>query len=84
MKSCSLSEAKSALGKLADEALRGRPTVIPRGGKFVILQAYNLPDHPDEFDGLIQAGKDSDHRPMTRKVMNEIWRRGKTKPRTSR
>ena len=77
MKSCSLSEAKSALGKLADEALKGRPTVIPRGGKLVILQAYELPDHPDEFDALIQAGKDSPHRSLTPKVLAEIWKRGR-------
>jgi hypothetical protein len=64
MKTCSLSQAKSSLGKLADQALRGHPTVIPRGDKFVILQAYELPDHPDEFDALIQAGKKSAHRPL--------------------
>jgi len=77
MKTCTLSKAKGALGKLADEALRGRPTVIPRGGKLVILQAYELPDHPDEFDALIQAGKDSPHRELTKKVLASIWRRGR-------
>ena len=77
MKSCTLSKAKSTLGKLADEALKGRPTVIPRGGKLVILQAYELPDHPDEFDALIQAGKESSHRPLTSKVFAEIWQRGR-------
>jgi len=77
MNTCSLSKAKSSLGKLADQALKGRPTVIPRGGKLVILQAYSLPDHPDEFDTLIQAGKDSPHRPLTRKVLDRIWRRGR-------
>jgi hypothetical protein len=69
MKTCTLSQAKSRLGKLADRALKGDPTVIPRGGKLVILQAYQLPDHPDEFDALIQAGKESPHRPLTRKVL---------------
>jgi len=78
MKTCSLSKAKSALGKLADEALKGRPVVIPRGGKLVILQAYELPDHPDEFDALIQAGKESPHRPLTKKVLAEIWQRGRS------
>lgn len=53
MKTCSLSQAKSSLGKLADRALKGQPTVIPRGGKLVILQAYELPDRPDESDALI-------------------------------
>ena len=77
MKTCTLSKAKSALGKLADEALKGRPTVIPRGGKLVILQAYHLPDHSDEFDSLIQAGKDSPHRELTKKVLADIWRRGR-------
>ena len=76
MKTCSLSAAKGSLGKLADEALRGRPTVIPRGGKLVILRAYEPPD-PDPFDDLIQAGKDSSHRVLTPRVMSEIWRRGR-------
>lgn len=76
MKMCSLSKAKSSLGKLADQAIKGRPTVITRGDKLVILQAYELPDHPDEFDALIQAGKDSAHRPLTQKVLNQIWQRG--------
>ena len=77
MKTCTVSEAKSKLGKLADAAIRGNPTVILRGGKLVILQAYDLPDHPDEFDSLIQAGKDSPHRPLTPKVLGEIWKRGR-------
>ena len=84
MKTCSLSEAKSALGKLADQALAGRPTVIPRAGKLVILQAYELPDHPDEFDALIQAGKSSPHRPLTKKVFNEIWQRGRARAKAAR
>ncbi len=40
MKTCSITEAKTKLGKLADAALQGRPTVISRGDKLVILQAY--------------------------------------------
>lgn len=40
MKTCSISEAKSRLGKLADAALQGNPTIIARGDKLVILQAY--------------------------------------------
>ncbi len=78
MKTCSLSEAKGSLGKLADRALKGQPTVIPRGGKLVILQEYRLPDHPDEFDVLIEAGKNSPHRPLTKKVLAEIWERGRS------
>ncbi len=84
MKTCSLSKAKSALGKLADKALKGHPTVIPRGGKLVILQAYELPDHPDEFDALIQAGKASPHRLLTQKVLAEIWQRGRSYATNSR
>ncbi len=79
MKSCSLSQAKGNLGKLADLALKGDPTVISRGGKLVILQAYELPDHANVFDALIQAGKDSAHRPLTDKVLKEIWKRGRSK-----
>lgn len=77
MKTCTVSEAKGKLGELADAAIKGKPTVIVRGGKLVILQAYELPDHPHEFDALIQAGKDSPHRPVTRKVLEEIWKRGR-------
>ena len=78
MKTCTVSEAKSKLGELADSAIEGRPTVIIRGGKLVILQAFNLPDHPDEFHALIQAGKDSPHRQLTPQVLKEIWKRGRT------
>ncbi len=84
MKTCTLSQAKSSLGKLADRALKGDPTVIPRGGKLVILQAYQLPDHPDEFDALIQAGKDSPHRQLTRKVLKGIWQRGLAQAKAAR
>ena len=84
METCSLSRAKSSLGKLADEALKGRPTVIPRGGKLVILRAYELPDHPDEFDALIQAGKDSPHRKLSKTVLADIWRRGRTLAKSAR
>jgi hypothetical protein len=78
MKTCSLSEAKGSLGRLADRALKGQPTIIPRGGKLVILQSYQLPDHPDEFDALIDAGKQSPHRPLTKKVLSDIWQRGRS------
>ena len=78
MKACSLSEAKGSLGKLADRALEGQPTVIPRGGTLVILQEYRLPDHADEFDALIEAGKTSPHRPLTKKVLTEIWQGGRS------
>jgi hypothetical protein len=84
MKTCNLSQAKSALGKLADQALKGHPTVIPRGGKLVILQAYELPDHPDEFDALIQAGKQSPHRPLTQQALTKIWQRGRAGARDSK
>lgn len=77
MKTCTVSEAKSKLGALADSALKGRPTVIVRGGKLVILQAYELPDHEHEFDALIQAGKDSPHRPLTSRVLENIWKKGR-------
>ena len=78
MKTCTLSEAKSKLGKLADAAIKGDPTVIIRGGKLVILRAYILPEHAHEFDTLIQSGIDSAHRPVTTKVLNEIWKRGRS------
>ena len=77
MKTCTVSEAKGRLRELADAAIKGKPTVIVRGNKLVILQTYELPDHPDEFDALIQAGKDSPHRTLTRKVLDGIWKRGR-------
>jgi hypothetical protein len=83
MKTCSLSAAKGSLGKLADEALKGRPTVIPRGGRLVILQAYEPPDS-DPFDELIEAGKESPHRALTPRVLGEIWARGRRSARRAR
>jgi hypothetical protein len=76
MKTCSLSEAKSSLGRLADDALAGRPTVIARGGKLLILQAYEPPD-PEEFDALIDEGIAAEHAPLTDAVWQGIRRRGR-------
>ena len=76
MKTCSLSEAKSCLGRLADAALQGHPTVIARGGKLVILQAYEPPD-PADFDALIDEGIRGDHFPLTDSVWQGIRRRGR-------
>ena len=75
MRTCSLSEAKSSLGRLADAALQGRPTVISRGGKLLILRAYEPPD-PDEFDALISEGMQSEHFPLTDSVWEGIRQRG--------
>jgi hypothetical protein len=72
---CSLSEAKSSLGRLADAALQGRPTVISRGGKLLILRAYHPPD-PDEFDALIDEGIRSEHFSLTDSVWDEVRGRG--------
>lgn len=76
MKTCSLSEAKSSLGRLADEALLGHPTVISRGGKLLILRAYEPPD-PDEFDALIDDAINSDHVLLTSAVWDGIRQRGR-------
>jgi hypothetical protein len=75
MKTCSLSEAKSSLGKLADDALRGNPTVIARGGKLLILQAYDPPE-PDAFDRLIDEGIQSPHVELDEKLWDGIRERG--------
>jgi hypothetical protein len=75
MKTCSLSEAKSSLGRLADEALKGRPTVIARGGKLLILKAYD-PPNPDEFDALIDEGIASEHFPATEAFWKGVRVRG--------
>ena len=68
------SAAKGSLGRLADEALKGLPTVIPRGGKLVILRAYQPPD-PDPVDDFVQAGKDGPQRLLTPKALTRIWQR---------
>jgi hypothetical protein len=78
MKTCSLSEAKSSLGRLADDALQGNPTVISRGGKLLILRAYEPPD-PDAFDDLINEGIQSEHIPLTDSVWKGIRQRGTRK-----
>jgi len=76
MKTCSVSEAKSSLGKLADEAIKGRPTVITRGGKLVILQAYEPPD-PDAFDSAIDAGIQSEHFAITESFWRNVRAKGR-------
>jgi hypothetical protein len=75
MKTCSLSQAKSSLGRSADDALQGRPTVISRGGKLLILRAYE-PSDPGEFDALIDEGIKSEHFPLTDSVWDGIRQRG--------
>jgi hypothetical protein len=75
MKTCSLSEAKRSLGRLADDALQGHPTVISRGGKLLILRAYE-PSDPGEFDVLIDEGINSEHVPLTDAVWEGIRQRG--------
>jgi hypothetical protein len=77
MNTCSLSEAKAALGKLADRALKGRPTVIIRGGKLVILQAYEPQQDQANFDALIEGGIDSPHLPVNDALWAKIRRRGR-------
>ena len=76
MKRCSLSEAKSSLGRLADDALQGHPTVISRGGKLLILRAYDPPDL-EEFDNLIDEGINSELFPLSEALWEGIRQRGK-------
>jgi hypothetical protein len=76
MKTRSLSEAKSSLGRLADDALQGHPTVISRGGKLLVLRAYE-PSDPDEFDALINEGINGEHYPLTDSVWEGIRQRGR-------
>ena len=44
MKTLSLSQAKQRLGKVADAALRGKPVLIIRKSKLLILQSYEMPE----------------------------------------
>ena len=76
MKTCSLSEAKSSLGRLADDALEGHPTVIARGGKLLILQAYEPPD-PGAFDALIDEGIAARHEPVGEALWKGVRARGR-------
>jgi hypothetical protein len=76
MKTCSLSEAKSSLGRLADDALNGRPTVIVRGGKLLILQAYEPPDL-EAFDALIDEGISSPHVELSARFWQDVRARGR-------
>ena len=66
----------SSLGRLADEALQGHPTVISRSGKLLILRAYE-PSDPNEFDALIDEGIKSEHFPLTDSVWKGIRQRGR-------
>ena len=75
MRTCNLSEAKTTLGRLADEALRGHPTVITRGGRLLILQAYEPPD-ADSFDSLISEGVASEHEKIDKAFWEGVRQRG--------
>jgi hypothetical protein len=44
MKTLSISQAKQKLGKVADDALEGKPTLIVRKSKLLVLQAYSVPE----------------------------------------
>ena len=44
MQTISVSQAKQRLGKVADDALKGKPVLIIRKSKLLILQAYDLPE----------------------------------------
>jgi hypothetical protein len=61
---------------LADDALQGHPTVISRGGKLLVLRAYE-PSDPDEFDALINEGINGEHYPLTDSVWEGIRQRGR-------
>ena len=76
MKTRKLSEARRSLGRLADAALQGHPTVISHGGKLLILMAYE-PLGPGEFDALIDEGIESEHFPLTASVWEGIRQRGR-------
>ena len=79
MKTSTLTAVKENLGEVADQAIRGEPTVMARKGKLVIIQAYEPADHPNDFDSLIQAGKDSPKRELTPQLLRDIWKRGRAR-----
>jgi hypothetical protein len=49
MKMVSVSEAKDCLGQLIDEALKGRPVVVGRGARRVILKPFEPSDLKAEW-----------------------------------
>jgi hypothetical protein len=65
----------NAARQLAEDALQGHPTVISRGGKLLILRAFE-PSDPGEFDSLIDEGIKSEHLPLTDSVWGGIRQRG--------
>jgi hypothetical protein len=76
MKTCQISEAKAKLGRLADKALAGQPTLITRNGQILVLQRYTPPPHPDEFDAAIDAAKKSPAREIKREQFHrEVFAR---------
>jgi hypothetical protein len=76
MKARSVSKAKNSLGRLADDALQGHPTIIARDGKLRILRGCE-PSDPGEFDALIDEGIQSEHFPLTDSVWKGIRQRGR-------
>ncbi len=55
MNTVSISEAKRSLGRLADRAIKGKPSLIIRGTKLLVLQTYDMPEpfekHPVGYYG---------------------------------
>jgi hypothetical protein len=76
MKTCTLSKAKSSLKRLADEALKGHPTVITHGGKLLILQAHDSLGQ-DTFGALIDEGVASRHFSVTEEFWKGVRSRGR-------
>ena len=54
-----------------------------RAAKSAILRRYGLSSPLDEFAELIQAGKESPHRPLTKKVLKQIWQRGRARAKSA-
>ena len=76
MKTCSLSLVKRRvpLAGWPIQRLTDTLPVISRGGKLLILQAYE-PPNPAEFDALIDEGINAEHVPLTDAVWEGVrWR----------
>jgi hypothetical protein len=76
MKTCSFRQAKRSFGRLADDALKGHPTLIVRGKRLLILQIYT-PSEAESFDALIDEGIAGEHAGLTVAFWKEVRARGR-------
>ena len=80
MKTMTVSQAKSRLGKLVDKVQRGSPVILVNGNKLAKLERYDLLD--PEFDSpqleaMLLEAVEGPHSPLTRKDLEAAARRAR-------